>query len=120
MTDQEYEAILSNYRREKEEEQRREIEASANVIHNFRAHALTKGVTLSDASSRTHPLPGFLPQLPGSRQNSSMVFRLSAMAYMPSMLCPTNLTVIRTRLVFFETTALSFWHILTFVADIMG
>jgi hypothetical protein len=65
MNDQEYEALLSNYLRAREEEQRRELEANASVIEAFRAHARTKGVTLSDDSFSYTPITGILASSPG-------------------------------------------------------
>lgn len=65
MNDQEYEALLANYRRAKEEEQRREIEGSASVIHAFKEHALTKGVSLSEDSFSYTPITGLLATAPG-------------------------------------------------------
>lgn len=65
MNDQEYEDFLSSYRRAKEEEQRREIEANASVIRDFKAYALTKGVELfSESFSYTH-ITGLLASAPG-------------------------------------------------------
>lgn len=65
MNDQEYEALLAGYRRAKEEEQRREIEASASVIHTFMEYALTKGVHLSAGNFSYTPITGLLATAPG-------------------------------------------------------
>jgi hypothetical protein len=65
MNSQEYEAFLSDYRRAREEEQRRELEANTAVIEAFRVYALTKDVALSDESFSYTPITGILASAPG-------------------------------------------------------
>ena len=65
MNDQEYEALLANYRLAREEEQQRELQASATVIEEFQSYAQTKGVTLTDGNFSYTPITGLLASSPG-------------------------------------------------------